>query len=377
MIGSLFSGYGGLDLAAQSTFARPLAFVSDIEPGPCKILAHHYPDVPNLGDVTAVDRAPWRGLISVLTGGFPCQDVSTAGRRRGLIKGVTRSGLWGEMHRAITELRPEYVVIENVRGLLSAAADSDMEPCPWCVGEGRGDALRALGAVLGDLADTGYDARWCGLRASDVGACHQRFRVFVLAYPNGSSIRVEPVSESGRDGQAKPWEIVGDAAGHERWVGNRDDGHARDTNSIDREGWPASGLPRETRPAARPALTLLPTPRASDGQHGGPSQRGSSGDLALPSSVHQAFGSFELAIARHAEALGRVAPDPTEPAPRGGRSLSPRFVEWMMCLPDGWVSDVPGLTRVQTLRALGNGVVPPQAEAALRYLLAAPLEATA
>lgn len=358
MIGSLFSGYGGLDLAAQSTFARPLAFVSDIEPGPCKILAHHYPDVPNLGDVTAVDWAPWRGLISVLTGGFPCQDVSTAGRRRGLIKGVTRSGLWGEMHRA-------------------AAADSDMEPCPWCVGEGRGDALRALGAVLGDLADTGYDARWCGLRASDVGACHQRFRVFVLAYPNGSSIRVEPVSESGRDGQAKPWEIVGDAAGHERWVGNRDDGHARDTNSIDREGWPASGLPRETRPAARPALTLLPTPRASDGQHGGPSQRGSSGDLALPSSVHQAFGSFELAIARHAEALGRVAPDPTEPAPRGGRSLSPRFVEWMMCLPDGWVSDVPGLTRVQTLRALGNGVVPPQAEAALRYLLAAPLEATA
>ncbi len=94
-------------------------------------------------------------------------------------------------------------------------------------------------------------------------------------------------------------------------------------------------------------------------------------------SLHQAFGSFELAIARHAEALGRVAPDPTEPAPRGGRSLSPRFVEWMMCLPDGWVSDVPGLTRVQTLRALGNGVVPPQAEAALRYLLAAPLEATA
>lgn len=352
MIGSLFSGYGGLDLAAQSTFARPLAFVSDIEPGPCKILAHHYPDVPNLGDVTAVDWAPWRGLISVLTGGFPCQDVSTAGRRRGLIKGVTRSGLWGEMHRAITELRPEYVVIENVRGLLSATADSEVEPCQICLGDGTDGHLRALGAVLGDLADAGYDARWCGLRASDVGACHQRFRVFILAYPANST-------------------------GHVRWVGNRDDGHARDTNSIDRGGWPASGFPRETRPAARPALTLLPTPRASDGQHGGPSQRGSSGDLALPSSVHQAFGSFELAIARHAEALGRVAPDPTEPAPRGGGRLSPRFVEWMMCLPDGWVSDVPGLTRVQTLRALGNGVVPPQAEAALRYLLAAPLEATA
>src|SRR5690606_21162358 len=77
---------------------------------------------------------------------------------------------------------PQLVVIENVRGILSAPAHSDMEPCPWCLGDdGAKSAVRALGAVIGDLATLGYDARWCGVRASDAGAPHQRFRIFVAA----------------------------------------------------------------------------------------------------------------------------------------------------------------------------------------------------
>ena len=121
--------------------------------------------------------------VDILTGGFPCQDLSLAGKRAGLKDG-TRSGLWSEFAHAIDVIRPRLVVIENVRGLLSATAHSDVEPCSWCLGDDGGEpALRALGAVLGDLASLGYDARWTGLRAADAGAPHGRFRVFIVAYP--------------------------------------------------------------------------------------------------------------------------------------------------------------------------------------------------
>src|SRR6478609_3634848 len=95
-IGSLFSGYNGLDIAVSNVIGGDLAWVSDIDPGACKILAHHHPDVPNLGDITTVD---WSQVepVDIVTGGFPCTDVSAAGKRIGLIrrgKTKTRSGLW-------------------------------------------------------------------------------------------------------------------------------------------------------------------------------------------------------------------------------------------------------------------------------------------
>ena len=108
--------------------------------------------------------------VDVLTGGFPCQDVSLAGRRAGITAG-TRSGLWSEFAHAIDKLRPELVVIENVRGLLSATADGAMEPDPWGVGDGSTrPVVNAFGVVLGDLVSIGYDARWCGVRAADAAA---------------------------------------------------------------------------------------------------------------------------------------------------------------------------------------------------------------
>jgi len=121
--------------------------------------------------------------VDILTGGFPCQDLSLAGKRAGLKEG-TRSGLWSEFARAISELQPKKVIIENVRGLLSATASNpDLEYCSWCMGEaGDGEpVLRALGAVLGDLADLGFDAKWTGVRAADAGAPHNRFRIFIVA----------------------------------------------------------------------------------------------------------------------------------------------------------------------------------------------------
>ena len=180
-IGSLFSGYGGLDLAVSKVFDAEVAWHCEWEDAPSQILEANFPGVPNYRDVTQVD---WASVepVDILTGGFPCQDVSLAGRRAGLGEG-TRSGLWSEFAKAIEVIRPRWVVIENVRGLLSAKAGSDVEQCAWCMGEaGDGEPpLRALGAVLGDLAELRYDARWHGVRASDAGAPHQRFRVFVLA----------------------------------------------------------------------------------------------------------------------------------------------------------------------------------------------------
>ena len=181
-IGSLCSGYEGLGMAVQEVLGGELAFAADNDPGASAILAHRFPSVPNLGDITAVD---WSTIepVDVLTAGFPCQDISCAGRRAGLREG-TRSGIWFHVARAIAELRPPLVVIENVKELLSERADSDMESCPWCLGGTDPEsAMRALGAVLADLAQIGFDAEWVSVPAAGAGACHLRWRVFILAWP--------------------------------------------------------------------------------------------------------------------------------------------------------------------------------------------------
>ena len=379
---SLFSGYGGLDMAIESVLDVRTAYVADIDPGARKVLAHRFPDAPNLGDVTAVDW-PRLGPIDVIAGGSPCQDLSHAGRRAGMTEG-TRSNLWVAMREAIAALRPSLVVWENVRGAYSAGADSALEFCAGCMGEGRLDAgpvLRALGRVLGDLSDLGYDAVWHGLRAADVGAPHGRFRVFVLAYPEGDDTRWWPTGP----GEAEGGRARGDAAGR----GLLPTPTTRDHKGANQRG-------DDT------CLTgaLLPTPRATDGTKGGPNQRGSSGDLMLPSAVMRLlptpsvadvmggrkarsgerndepllngiahanlWGDYAAAIARWEAILGRPAPEPTQTSAKGNPQLSPRFVEWMMGVPDGWITDVPGITRNEALKACGNGVVSQQAEAAIR-----------
>lgn len=227
-IGSLFSGVGGLDLAVEEFFNARTVWHCEWEVDPSKVLAARWPGVPNHGDVTKL-VAP--EPVDILCGGFPCQDVSLAGRRRGMKDG-TRSGLWSEFARLIDQLRPSWVFIENVRGLLSADATGDVEPCPWCLADGSGEhALRALGAVLGDLADLGFDAEWTMLRASDVGAPHGRPRIFILAWPaentgsgrnGGGPLHPDTARERGQTlrltgqvlamtGDLLPTPIVGDA----------------------------------------------------------------------------------------------------------------------------------------------------------------------
>jgi DNA (cytosine-5)-methyltransferase 1 len=364
-IAGLFEGYGGLTMAARSVLGGDLAWYAEIEPGACRLLAHHHPGVPNVGDVSTVD---WSAVErpDVFTGGFPCQDLSLAGLRAGLRPG-TRSGLWEHFAYAIDQLRPGLVLIENVRGLLSAEAACDLEPCPWCVGDGEGRPLRALGAVLGDLADIGYDAQWVGLRAADVGSPHGRFRVFVIAWPAADA---ESIGRG--EGRTEPAGIVGrpDVAGSGGAAVQDADCAARSERGIAAPGqaqggraWPDAG--------GRGGVSVADAeddgraPLQSCGSL--PERPGTAGDRE--DAVQ--WGAYEPAIRRWELSLGRAAPAPTRVGQRGGQQLSPLFVEWMMGLPEGHVTGVPGLSRNEQLRMLGNGVVPQQAAAALQYLLAA------
>jgi DNA (cytosine-5)-methyltransferase 1 len=169
-----------LDAAVEEVFGGITVWHSEIDPAASKVLAYHFPHIPNLGDITQVD---WTTVepVDILCGGFPCQDVSSAGKGAGLEAG-TRSGLWSVFAEAIDHLNPKIVVIENVKGLLSAKATRSAHLESDESGVGNTDRpLRAAGAVLGDLSERGYDAKWCVVPASEAGAPHNRERVFIVA----------------------------------------------------------------------------------------------------------------------------------------------------------------------------------------------------
>jgi DNA (cytosine-5)-methyltransferase 1 len=170
----LFSGIGGFSLGLDRAGGFETVAFCEIEPFPRRVLAKHWPEVPCYDDVTKLtgDILERDGItgIDVITGGFPCQDISVAGKQAGLGKG-TRSGLWSEIVRLIGELAPRYVIVENVSALLSGPSEQ------------RGGWF---GSILGDLAECGYNAEWENIPAAAVGAPHRRERVWIVAYPNGT-----------------------------------------------------------------------------------------------------------------------------------------------------------------------------------------------
>lgn len=162
-----------------------------------KVLTKHWPEVPKYGDITKLDGSELEP-VDLICGGFPCQDVSLAGLRRGVGAG-TRSGLYAEMLRLVDHLRPRFVLVENVSGLLTVMQHG--EPAP-------------ISRVLGDLAEIGLDAEWDCLPAAAVGAPHIRDRVFILAHSRRLVRRVFQrngedghgfMVEQGDDGPAEEW----------------------------------------------------------------------------------------------------------------------------------------------------------------------------
>lgn len=187
-VGSLFAGIGGFDLGFERAGFKT-AWQVEIDPYCRKVLERDFPDAKRYNDVRDVGAANLEP-VDVICGGFPCQDISNAGKRAGI--DGERSGLWSEYARIIGELRPRFVLVENVAALL-----------------GRG-----IGRVLGDLAALGYDAEWEIISAADVGAPHLRERVWILAYAEecGRGARGSRRSDSGGAGQSEqPLQDVADA----------------------------------------------------------------------------------------------------------------------------------------------------------------------
>lgn len=162
-IGSLFSGIGGLELGLELAGVGHTIWQVECDPFCRQVLAKHWPKAERFDDVRNVGKHNLK-YVDVICGGFPCQDISFAGKGAGLAG--ERSGLWSEYLRIASEIRPQFVVVENVAALRQ----------------------RGLSTVLGNLSEIGYDAIWFPLRASDVGASHRRERLFILAYTTSARL---------------------------------------------------------------------------------------------------------------------------------------------------------------------------------------------
>jgi DNA (cytosine-5)-methyltransferase 1 len=285
-VGSLCTGYGGLDIAVEAFFNAEMVWCAEIDKQASQLITTRF-DKPNLGDIKQIN---WDTVepIDILTAGYPCQPFSHAGHRKGL---EDERHIWPYIIKAISTLRPKIVVLENVRGHLSLGFKE----------------------VLQDLAENGYDARWQVVRASDVGAPHQRARLFIIAYPISIG---------------QPSRITCRCKATLTCTTN--DGCATNTNC-------------DTCTQSRQATSCIHI--QGEGLQNGQDQ-GKTGNEYR----------FSLQMDRQ-----------TIPSTLDQDRLNVKFVEYMMGLNPGWVTDLP-FSRAQQLKMLGNGVVPQQAYHALELL---------
>lgn len=425
----LCAGFGGLALGTEFVTGAETTVVAEVHPEACKIMAERFPSAPNLGDAKSIPWEEHRGEVDVMSCGFPCQDISQAGLREG-IKGA-RSGLWFDIARALEIIHPEYVFLENVAAIRT----------------------RGLAAVLSSLHEIRYNVWWGIIGADDIGAPHIRKRWFAVATPAPSRRRRRPESATPKlygsfDPDTYSWRTpdhaeIGDskACKHQltKW-GSMQDGELLEL--------PAAAT--ATGAADGPALAMLPTVRAADGNRGPtwkstvhegsddlvtvltrlfrenssvyeqhpewlgakpkvlfktPTANLGTNGAAQPPQLRKAGGHgptlddevcFLLSVTpedswdedgpfspaewwneflpaiRRWECITRSpAPIPVIRGPRGGVKVNPRFVEWMMGLPQGWVTEVKDVPLGEQISRLGNGVVPVQSATAFTLLIEA------
>ena len=326
-IGSLFSGIGGLDLACEQVFEGQTVWQVEREPYCQKVLSARWPDAQRFDDVTQVS-ADVLEPVDVLCGGFPCQDLSIAGKRAGL--DGTRSGLYSQMMRLVSELRPRFVVFENVPAL-----------------------MKYRERVHDDLAARGYGSMWQMGQASDVGAPHRRRRVFVLAIRDASGCIVVPRPSEQRDLFAPRWSQQAPSG---LWPTALADGDRR--TMFAQGGEPLGHAVRWPTPCARDYKSGTGCTEATQDKRNGTAQLPEVvGGCLNPAWVELLMGLPvgwtipDADVGTHQWPMGRGKVQAAHEPPR---LVPPRSV---------W-------NRAARLRALGNAVVPQQAAAALTRMLA-------
>ena len=385
-LGALCAGYGGIELGLEKILKAETTWVSDFEQVPKKILERRFQGsdglpIPNYGDLTLIENPV---PVDIVTAGFPCQPVSISGKREGI---NDHRWLIEDVCRIAKESKAKWLILENVRGIFTANG---------------GHALQRVWDALIKNGFTRFE--WGLFRASDTLAPHQRERWFCLATNTFSEFLDHPNQIGPEDvalpdqhryfAESEDWikanGVIADSLDVIQWLEktpNPDLFSEGTLNLLDK--WPTDGSCSGTGLLLdqthlrhgnndTKGFRTLPTPTAREYKDAGPnvnfpriaSKRGLTGVIMHELCMNNAFSGWEkygIAIQEWRNTLGRPAPHPLENKKFG--YLSPKFVEWMMGLPENWVTgDDIGLHRTEALRALGNGVVPHQAAHAIETL---------
>lgn len=355
-VGSLFAGIGGFDLAAERV-GMTVAWQSEIDKKASAVLTHHWPTVPNYGDIHDIKQPP---AVDVLTGGFPCQDYSVAGGREGLAG--DRGALWWEYHRLITDLRPTWVVGENVPGLLSSRGGRDFE------------------TIVGSLTECGYGVAWAVLDAQYFGVAQRRRRVFIVAHSGGQPRPEILALSEGVFGHPEPSREAGERTAPTLAARTRGGGWPGTDEAIDGAlafAWQAGGNNSASgawEHEHSPTLPVGQTMAVAFAQN----QRDEVRELDVPGALSAEPGAkqqtyvFEDDRRTGVRLHDEVGPTLQAFMGTGGnnepmtnfpnvRRLTPLECERLQGFPDGW-TDIPGNSDTQRYRQLGNAVAVPVVE---------------
>lgn len=318
----IFSGIGGFSLGLEAIGMQTVAFC-EINPFCQKILTRHWPSVPIFSDVTTIHKEDLKALplIDVIAGGFPCQDISVAGKQKGIT--AKRSGLWKEFVRLINEIRPKYAIIENVANLRSTG----------------------LINVLQDLWKIRYDAEWHCIPASAFGAPHRRDRIWIIAYPScESGFRLSLRKEEEKSVTGINCKNVSNSD-CKRWNSgayNKQRGYLPDNKNRQHSETQQEWDIRESRTSQ--ICKILPD---TDCQR----LQGCGGfEEISPICSQEQIGMYYCS-----RGIKQWGEEPLEVPRLKDDRLNPDWVEWLMGYPISWTD---GGSRKERLVSLGNSVIP-------------------
>ena len=318
----IFSGIGGFSIGLEAASMQTVAFC-EINPFCRKILTRHWPSIPIFSDITTIDKKDLKTLptIDVIAGGFPCQDISVAGKGGGI--NAKRSGLWKEFARLINEIRPKYAIIENVANLRS----------------------KGFINVLQDLWEIGYDAEWHCIPASAFGAPHRRDRIWIIAYPSclckiGLSVGKKETESTPGDGCENASDPDCKRCEHREYNKQRRclPGNKNREYPQTQQEWDI----RESR--ASQICKVLPDT----------DQQGLQGCRGFKE-ISPICSQEQVSVYYCSRGIKQWGEEPLAVPRLKDNRLNPDWVEWLMGYPISWTD---GGSRMKRLMALGNSVVP-------------------